>query len=96
MEHKTSLEVTLKGVSDYSGKLESIDERYDQASAVVVVTYKQHNDHMTIQRGMIIGDFNEKYYTTFLRELMNSWGLWKVIKATVRAALKLLPYNHVP
>ena len=94
MEHKTNLEVTLKGVSDFAGKLEQIDEHYDQASAVIVVTYKQHNAHMTIQRGMIIGDFNEKYYATFLRELINSWGLWKVVKATVRAALNLLPYHQ--
>ena len=95
MEHKTSLEVTLKGVSEYSGKLESIDEHYGQASAVVVVTYKQHNDHMTIQRGMIVGDFSEKYYTTLLRELMNSWGLWRVAKAFVKAALNCLPYHEV-
>lgn len=96
MEDNASFEISLKGTNIHDGKVVSVDERYDQAHAVVVLLFRQHNAHTIVQQGMIIGGFKENYYTAIIRELINSWGLWKVIKATVRAALNLLPYSHVP
>ena len=95
MEDNASFEISLKGTNIHDGKVVSVDERYDQAHAVVLLLFRRHNAHTVVQQGMIMGGFSEKYYTMVIRELINSWGLWKVVKATVRAALNRLPYHQV-
>ena len=95
MEGNTNFEISVKGSNVYDGIVNAVDEHYDQAHAVVLLFFRQHDANTVAQQGMIVGGFKEKYYTMVIRELINSWGLWRVAKAFVKAALNCLPYHEV-
>ena len=82
------LNIAVTGEIDREGLLKSINERYDDSEAAVVVTWKRHNEHVVMQRGIIIGEFSECYRRELMQALMGSWGRRKVIWALLRALLR--------
>ena len=89
----TRVDVRITGVrTNADGTTEPVDFTSDQVSAVVVLTLRQHNPHMVIQKGLIVGEFTASNYISVMRALMDTWGKWRTLKAALRAALNLLPY----
>ena len=82
------MNIAVTGEIDREGLLKSVNERYD-CEAAVVVTWKRHNEHVVMQRGIIIGEFSENYRRELMQALMGTWGRWWVLRALLRALLRL-------
>ena len=82
------LNIAVTGEIDRDGLLKSINERYDDSEAAVLVTWKRHNEHVVMQRGIIIGEISENYRRKLMQALMGTWGRWKTIRALLRALLR--------
>ena len=93
---KTRIDITLNGVcNDGSEALKPVDLHMDQVHAAVVFAFRQHNNHSVIQQGAVMGDFDPKYCTMIMIEMVKNFGLGKVTQALARAALRRPPFEVI-
>lgn len=93
MREHSKMDVTVKGVCVKGENPEQVDSQLKQAEAVVVMTFRQHNEHVTIQQGVVMGDFRPGYYTMILFELVKSFGLGETLRGLLRVILNRRPYH---